>query len=52
MSIINVSDLTFGYDGSYENVFENVSLRLDTEWKLGLTGRNIASWVLKKQSTT
>lgn len=40
MSIINVSDLTFGYDGSYENVFENVSLRLDTEWKLGLTGRN------------
>lgn len=40
MSIINIHDLTFGYDGSYENVFENVELQLDTSWKLGLTGRN------------
>lgn len=40
MSLINISNLTFGYDGSYENVFENVSLRLDTDWKLGFTGRN------------
>lgn len=40
MSIINITNLTFGYDGSYENVFENVSVRLDTDWKLGLTGRN------------
>ncbi|MCM1524677.1 MAG: ABC-F type ribosomal protection protein [Ruminococcus sp.] len=40
MSVINISDLTFGYDGSYENVFENVSFRLDTDWKLGFTGRN------------
>lgn len=40
MSMIRISDLTFGYDGSYENVFENVSLCLDTDWRLGLTGRN------------
>ena len=40
MSLINISNLTFGYDGSYENIFENVSLRLDTDWKLGFTGRN------------
>ncbi len=40
MSIIKIQDLTFGYDGSYENVFENVNLQLDTAWKLGLTGRN------------
>ena len=40
MSLIQVSDLTFGYDGSYENIFENVSFRLDTNWKLGFTGRN------------
>lgn len=40
MSFIQIQNLTFGYDGSEQNVFENVTLRLDTEWKLGLTGRN------------
>ena len=40
MSLINVSNLTFGYDGSYENIFENVSFQIDTNWKLGFTGRN------------
>lgn len=40
MSMIQISGLTFGYEGSYENVFEDVSLQLDTDWKLGLTGRN------------
>lgn len=40
MSQINVQNLTFGYDGSLKNVFENVSFVLDTDWKLGLIGRN------------
>lgn len=40
MSIIKVSDLTFCYEGSYDNIFENVSFQLDTDWRLGLTGRN------------
>lgn len=40
MSLINVSDLTFCYDGSYDNIFENVSFQLDTDWRLGLVGRN------------
>lgn len=40
MSLINVTNLTFTYDGSYENIFENVSFQLDTNWKLGFTGRN------------
>ena len=40
MSIINIQNLTFGYDGSSENIFEDVSFRLDTDWKLGFTGRN------------
>lgn len=40
MSLINIQDMSFGYDGSVENVFENVNLQLDTNWKLGLTGRN------------
>ena len=25
MSLINVSNLTFSYEGSYDNIFENVS---------------------------
>lgn len=40
MSMIQVSDLTFYYDGSYDNVFEHVSFQIDTDWKLGLIGRN------------
>ena len=40
MSLINVNNLTFGYEGSINNVFENVSFNLDTDWKLGLIGRN------------
>ncbi len=40
MSIIKIQKLTFAYDNSYDNIFENISLSLDTNWKLGLTGRN------------
>lgn len=40
MAQINVSNLTFGYEGSFENVFENVSFSVDTDWKLGFIGRN------------
>lgn len=40
MSLIQVSNVTFTYDGSYENIFENVSFQIDTNWKLGFTGRN------------
>ena len=40
MSLINVPNLTIAYDGSYEHIFENVSFQLDTNWKLGFTGRN------------
>jgi ATPase components of ABC transporters with duplicated ATPase domains len=40
MSRIKITDLTFGYDGSPENVFENMSLELDSDWRLGLVGRN------------
>lgn len=40
MSIIKIQNLSFGYDSSYENVFENVNLQLDTAWRLGFTGRN------------
>ena len=40
MSLIQVSDLTFSYEGSYENIFDHVSFQLDTNWRLGFTGRN------------
>lgn len=40
MSQINVSNLIFCYEGSYDNIFENVSFQIDTEWKLGFIGRN------------
>jgi len=40
MSQINISNLTFAYEGSYDNIFENVSFQIDTDWKLGFTGRN------------
>lgn len=40
MAQINVSNLTFCYEGSYENIFENVSFSIDTNWKIGFIGRN------------
>ena len=40
MSLISVNNLTFEYDGSSNNIFENVSFNIDTDWKVGLIGRN------------
>ena len=40
MSLISINNLTFGYEGSYKNIFENVTFNIDTDWKLGLIGRN------------
>lgn len=40
MSLIQVNDLSFTYEGSYDPVFEHVSFQIDTDWKLGFTGRN------------
>ena len=40
MSMIRAENLTFAYPGSYDNIFEDVSFQLDTDWKLGFVGRN------------
>ena len=40
MSIIKVENLTFSYSSSFDNVFENVSFQIDSDWKLALVGRN------------
>ena len=33
-------NLTFAYEGSFDDIFENVSFSIDTDWKLGFIGRN------------
>lgn len=40
MAIISIQKLTFAYDTHHETIFENISCDLDTDWKLGLIGRN------------
>lgn len=40
MSLIQIQNLTFHYDGSYDNVFKNASFQIDTNWKIGFVGRN------------
>lgn len=40
MSVISINNLTFGYDGAIENVFDTVSFNIDTVWNCGLIGRN------------
>ena len=40
MSRIDVSNLTFYYEGSSDHIFEQVSFSIDTDWKLGFLGRN------------
>lgn len=40
MALIDVVDLSFAYEGSYEEVFTHVSFQIDTNWKLGFIGRN------------
>ena len=40
MAQIKVNDLTFCYEGSYDNIFEHVNLQIDTDWRCGLIGRN------------
>lgn len=40
MSTIKITNLTFAYDGSCNNIYENANFQIDTDWKLGFIGRN------------
>ena len=40
MAMIALDHVYFEYNGSSERVFEDLSLRIDTDWKTGLIGRN------------
>ena len=39
MAIIKIEKLTFAYPGS-GNIFEDISFSIDTNWKIGLIGKN------------
>lgn len=40
MSMIQAENLNFSYPGSPDFVFRHVSFQIDSQWKLGLVGRN------------
>ena len=40
MSMIQARGLTFAYEGSYDNIFENANVTFDTDWRCGFIGRN------------
>lgn len=40
MSQIMITEMSFSYKTFYEPIFEKVTLNLDTDWRLGLIGRN------------
>lgn len=40
MALIDISNLSFTYEGSSDPVFQGLTVQLDTDWKLGLVGRN------------
>jgi lincosamide and streptogramin A transport system ATP-binding/permease protein len=59
MAMIQLTDVTFAYDGG-DTVFDRLTCRLDSDWKLGLIGRNgrgkttllrLLAGILKPQGT-
>lgn len=40
MAVIKIENLTFSYPSGIAPIFDHVNLQLDTDWKLGLIGRN------------
>ncbi len=40
MSLIQIKNLTFAYDGTDDTIFENASFQIDTDWRIGCFGRN------------
>ena len=49
MSLISVNNLTFGYDGSYNNIFEDVSFNVNADCKclISRNGKDKTRWVYK-----
>ncbi len=40
MSAIKITNLTFAYDGSHDDIYKNASSQIDTSWKRCFIGRN------------
>ncbi len=40
MARIQISHLTFAYEGNPDLIFDDVSFQIDSDWKLGFIGRN------------
>lgn len=40
MALLQIKDLCFYYEGETVPIFDGVNLELDTQWRLGLVGRN------------
>lgn len=40
MSLIQISDLSFTHEGSFEPLFSHVNVQIDTNWRTGVVGRN------------
>ena len=40
MALLQCNQVSFAYEGSYDDVFTDLSFQVDTSWRLGLIGRN------------
>ncbi|MFH1511832.1 MAG: ribosomal protection-like ABC-F family protein [Bacillota bacterium] len=40
MALLQFHNVSFAYEGSYDDVFYGLSFQIDTDWRLGLIGRN------------
>ncbi len=40
MALLQFQNVSFAYDGSYDDVFSDLSFQVDTDWRLGLIARN------------
>ncbi len=40
MAMIQCQNVTFAYEGSYDDVFHDLTFQVDSRWRLGLIGRN------------
>jgi ABC-type taurine transport system ATPase subunit len=49
MSLIEVSHLSFAYEGSYDNIFENVSFQLDSKSQIASLTTRLAHSLMENR---
>ena len=40
MALLQLNNISFTYEGSYDELFSDLTFQIDTDWRLGLIGRN------------